>query len=324
MGFGIQDSGFGGRAARAYPLVGALLLAALLTGCGDSSGRARVSSRRGGQPDTVVATDDAGRVVRLRHPARRVVSLLPAGTEMLFALGAGDRVVGRTRYDVEPRVAGLPSVGGGLDPSLEALVSLHPELVIAFETAGASRIGPRIEALGIPVFAIRTEDTTDIYRDLRDLGHLVGRDSAAAAVLSHIRAKLDSVRASVPPGPRPSVVYVASLDPPVVAGERTFVSQLLGVAGAEPLRGLGSALWPQLSPEVLVHRQPDVVMLPVGADPASTVAGLRSAPGWRELRAVREGRIATVPADLADRPGPRIGDTAAAMRDAIRRVWGAR
>src|SRR5690606_20328901 len=113
----------------------------------------------------------------LAEPARRVISLLPAGTEMLFALGAGETVVGRTRYDVDPHLAHLTSVGGGLDPSLESRVALEPDLVIAFESAGGSGIRPKIERLGIPVFAIRTQDTTDIYRNIERLGTLVGRDS---------------------------------------------------------------------------------------------------------------------------------------------------
>jgi iron complex transport system substrate-binding protein len=275
-----------------------------------------------GGADSVAATDDAGRVVRLARPARRVVSLLPAGTETLFALGAGDRVVGRTRYDVDPRVARLPSVGGGLDPSLEALLALKPDMVVAFETASSSRVRPRLEALGIPVYAIQTQDTADVYRNIRVLGHLVGRDAAAESLQRSIRAQLDSVRASVPPGPRPRVLYVASVDPPMMAGARTYIAELLDVAGAAPVEmaGTDGAYWPQISLESLVRRQPDVVMLPVGEDPTASVARLRAEPGWRDLRAVREGRVAVVDANLMNRPGPRIGETARRMREALARV----
>jgi iron complex transport system substrate-binding protein len=297
-------------------------LVVLAAACDAAPARRGPAGSAAGSTDSVVATDDAGRVVRLARPARRVVSLLPAGTETLFALGAGDRVVGRTRYDVDPRVARLPSVGGGLDPSLEALLALKPDLVVAFETASSSKVRPRLEALGISVYAIQTQDTADVYRNVRALGHLVGRDAAADSLQRSIRAQLDSVRASVPRGPRPRVLYVASVDPPMMAGARTYIAELLGVAGAAPVETAGAdgAYWPQISLESLVHRQPDVVMLPVGEDPTASVARLRAEPGWRDLRAVREGRVAVVDADLMNRPGPRIGETARRMREALARV----
>ncbi|HEX6070879.1 MAG TPA: helical backbone metal receptor [Longimicrobiaceae bacterium] len=271
----------------------------------------------------VSATDDVGRVVRLDAPARRVLSLLPAGTEIVVALGAGDALVGRTRYDVDPALGHLPSVGGGLDPSLEAIVGLRPDLVIAFETASESRVRPRIEALGIPVFAIRTEDTTDIFRNIGSLGTLAGRSAAADSLLGAIRSDLSAVAASVPGGRRPSVVYVASIDPPIVAGPGTYIGEMIGIAGGRLLRvgDAAGAYWPQVSLEALVRAQPDVVVLPVGSDPGSTVARLRAEPGWRELEAVRDDRVVVVPTDLMSRPGPHIARIAEALRDGFRRVW---
>lgn len=276
----------------------------------------------GDSPVRVAATDDVGRRLRLPAPADRVISLLPAGTETFFALGAGETVVGRTRYDVAPHLTHLPSVGGGLDPSLETIVALEPDFVVAFETAGASGIRPRIEGVGIPVFAIRTQDTTDIYRNIERLGSLVGRDSAAAALLASIRGELSRIATTVPPGPRPSVLYVASIDPPIVAGPGTFLGELIGVAGGELADVVGGSgvEWPQISLEVLLQADPDVIVLPVGADSASSLARLRSEPGWRDLPAVREGRVALVPADLMNRPGPRIPKIAAILRQELQRI----
>src|SRR5690606_7303160 len=129
----------------------------------------------------------------------------------------------------------------------------------------------------------------------------------------------DSVRAAVPAGGRPRVLYVISLDPPIVSGTDNFLAQLLEVAGGDPVaisaeqRGHS----PQVSLEELVRRQPDVVMLPVGEDPQMTLDRIRREPGWRDLRAVQEGRIAVVPALVMGRPGPRIGYIARLMRDAL-------
>ena len=283
-------------------------------------------SARDPGPAAVMATDDVGRDIRLERPARRVLSLLPAGTETFFALGAGDAVVGRTRYDVDSGVVHLPSVGGGLDPSLEAIVALRPDLVVAFETASESRIRPRIEALGIPVFAIQTEDTADIYRNIASLGALVGRGETADSLLSSIRAELSAIRASVSGADRPKVVYVASISPPIVAGPGTYLGELIGVAGGDLLDvgGAQGAYWPQISLETLLREQPDLLVLPVGSDPTSTIGRLRSEPGWRDLEAVKQNRVALVPTDLMSRPGPRIPEIARLLRDAFVRTAGNR
>jgi iron complex transport system substrate-binding protein len=301
------------RRLRPLALLGLLWLA----GCrGPAAGDALEAGVARGE---VAATDDAGREVRLARPARRVVSLLPAGTETLFALGAGAQVVGRTRYDTDPELAHLPSVGGGLDPSLEALVALRPDLVVAWESAGTASVRPRLEALGIPVFAIQTRDTAAILRNIRNLGHLTGRDAAADSLAGAVRARFDSVRATVPPGPRPSVLYVVSFDPPIVAGTDNFIAELISLAGGEPVRISGAArgVSPQVSLEELLRRQPDLVIVPVGVERGGTVRRLRTQPGWRELRAVREGRVATVPSDVMSRPGPSILESARLMRGAI-------
>lgn len=303
------------RARHLRATITALLLAAAHAGCEPSGDRPAPAAT--GQ---VTAVDDAGREVTLPAPAERVVSLLPAGTETLFAIGAGDVVVGRTRYDVDPHLIDLPSVGGGLDPSLEALVALRPDLVLAFETASESRIRHRIEQLGIPVFAIKTEDTTDIYRNIERLGTMVGRDAAAAALRDSIRAELREVSAAAAQlAWNPTAVYVASIDPAILAGGSTYIGQLIGLAGGEALEfgELEGPRWPQVSLETLVEAQPDVVILPVGADPTSSVARLRREPGWRELRAVQEGRIAVVPTDLMSRPGPGISEIARVLYEAF-------
>lgn len=288
-----------------------------------AAGCAEPPARIDDAPGAVSAVDDAGRTIRLDRPARRIISLLPAGTETLFALGAGDLVVGRTRYDTDPAVQHLPSVGGGLDPSLEALVALRPDLVVAWEPAGGgSRLSVRLGEMGIPVFSIQTRDTADIMQNMESLGRLTGRTAAADSVAGAVRAELDAVRASVPPGPRPNVLFVVSVDPPMTAGTGNFLAELIGVAGGDPLDVSADApgLSPQVSLEELVRRDPDVVILPVSDDPSMTAERLARLPGWRELSAVRAGRVAEVPADLVNRPGPKIGEMARVLRDAIARA----
>jgi iron complex transport system substrate-binding protein len=246
-----------------------------------------------------------------------VISLVPSGTEILFALGAGDRVVGRTDYDRGTEVVDLPSVGGGLDPSLERLAALEPDLVVGWAEAGQSSLRAQLEPLGIAVFGLRTQDTSDVYRAIQRLGRMVGRDSASVVLRSRIRAELDEIRASVAGRTRPSVAYLVEHDPPMVPGTETFITQLIGVAGGDPVFPELVQLWPQVSLEELVRRQPDVLLFPDLESLDPVIARLPGTAGWRDLRAVREGRIERLPADLMSRPGPRLGEAARAVRDRL-------
>jgi iron complex transport system substrate-binding protein len=288
----------------------------LLAACGDRQGGGARPQSASAADSAVRLVDDAGRTVTLPHPARRIVALVPSVTETVVALGAADRLVGRTDFDREPALARLPSIGGGLDPSLETLVSLKPDLVLGWETSGRPELRDRLTALGIPVFSIKTEDTTDVFRALRNVGRLTGRTRAADSLAASLRRELDQVRASVAGSARPSVFYMAWNDPPLTAGPKTFISQVIEVAGGRNAFADATALWPTVSLEEIVRRQPDFVVVPLGEQP-SRVEAMRRAPGWRELRALREGRAVQVPADVVNQPGPRIAQAARAMRDAI-------
>jgi len=302
-------------AARRLRLAATLAAAALAAGCGDRSG-----ARPPAPPaaDSAVSlVDDAGRTVSLPHPARRIVALVPSVTETVVALGAADRLVGRTDFDKGPAVDRLPSIGGGLDPSVETLVSLRPDLVLGWETSGRPELRDRLTALGIPVFSIKTEDTTDVFRAVRNLGRLTGRARAADSLAASLRGELEAVRASVAGAARPTVFYMAWNDPPLTAGPKTFISQVIEVAGGRNVFADQAALWPTVSIEEIVRRQPEFVVVPTGERGSAKVEGLKRAAGWRELRALREGRGVMVPSDVVNQPGPRLGEAARAMRDAI-------
>lgn len=294
----------------------AILAATLAAGCGERGG-ARPPPPPASADSSVSLLDDAGRTVTLPHPARRIVALVPSVTETVVALGAADRLVGRTDFDHGPAVDRLPSIGGGLDPSVETLVSLRPDLVLGWETTGRPELRDRLTALGIPVFSIKTEDTTDVFRAVRNVGRLTGRTRAADSLAASLRGELEAVRASVAGAARPTVFYMAWNDPPLTAGPKTFVSQVIEVAGGRNVFADQAALWPTVSIEEIVRRQPEFVVVPRGEQGAERVEAMKRAPGWRELRALREGRGVMVPAEVVNQPGPRLGEAARAMRDAI-------
>jgi iron complex transport system substrate-binding protein len=282
----------------------------LLSACaGDHASRA-------GSASPIELTDDAGHPVRLDHPARRIVSLVPGATENLIAIGASGDIAGRTRYDTAPEVAALPSVGGGVDASVEAIVNLRPDLVLAWlsDTPGSPR--ERLAAIGIPVFVVKTEDTTDIFRSIASLGRLTGRDSAAAAVAASVRRELDHVRRTAAGLPTPTVFYIVYNDPPMTAGPRTFIAQLISLAGGKSVFTDSSQLWPNVAMEEIVRRNPDLVIAPAGAD-TNPLARLRQQAGWRNVRAVREGHVVTVPADVVNHSSVAIARSAHVLLDAI-------
>jgi iron complex transport system substrate-binding protein len=301
-------------------MLAAALASAALAACGSGSdgGSSNSTVRSAGTDSAVSVVDDARHTVRLAHPARRVVSLIPSATETLVAIGAGDRLVGRTDFDHGPAVDRLPSVGGGMDPSMEALVALKPDLVLTWETKQDQSVRDRLAELGIAAFAVKAEDTTDVFRVMRSLGALTGRGRTADSLAAALRAELAAVRASVAGRPAPRVFFLVWNDPPMTAGPRTFISQIVGVAGGANAFGDAGEDWPTVSMEEIVRRDPDVLVLPQGEKGgAHDVLQLRTAPGWRELRAMRQGHTVTVPADLVNRPGPHMAAAARLLRDRL-------
>lgn len=306
--------------SRLRPLLLSLALPALVAACGGDATpvqRPDASAAEAAATPALSVVDDAGRRVELTAPAQRIVSLVPSITETIAALGAADRIVGRTDYDDAPEFAAIPSVGGGLTPSLEAIAALRPDLVVAWEEAGTARIRPRLEEMGIRVFAAQTRDTADVYANIERLGRLLAVDAAADSVAAAVRADLDAVRRSVEGLDRPTVLYAIGLDPPIVAGPQVFIGEMLDIAGGRNVFADVAAPSPQVSVEEIVRRAPDVVVVPTESDQATVLERMRELAGWRELLGNGRSRVVTIPVDLLHRPGPAIGNAAMVLRDAI-------
>lgn len=276
--------------------------------CDEGGERAQPEAAAG--PISVV--DDGGREVRLAKPATRVVSLLPHATDLIVALGAGGQLVGRTRYDTAAAIGHLPSVGGGLDPSIESIVALRPDLVLAWPDGGSQNLAARLGELGIPVYGGRTDRMADVRTTLEHLGSLLGRQAAADSLAGTIEREVEAVRASVAGRPAPGVLFVISWDPLMAAGGTTFIHDMLAAAGGRNLFGDVPAPAPMLSLEEVVRRQPDAIVFSRGD---GAPRDLRTLPGWRDLRAVREGRVLEVDAALVSRAGPRMGTAARTLAD---------
>ena len=260
------------------------------------------------QAAPISVVDDRGRTVTLAHPPERIVSLLPSLTETVCALGACERLVGVDRYSNWPvQVVRLQGVGGGLDPNIEAIVALRPDVVLM---ATSSRAQARLESLGVKVVALEPKTHADVQRVLATVGQALGVADAQRVwrvIDAGVQAAAQSVSASV----RGTRVYFEVNSGPYAAGPASFIGETLARLGARNIVPAALGPFPKLNPEFVVRADPDLIM--VGARSAE---GLAARPGWGQMRALRDGRLCRFDAAQSDvliRPGPRMAEAARLM-----------
>ncbi len=250
---------------------------------------------------------------RAPEVASRVVSLGPSTTEALFAIGAGGRVVARSRYcDYPPEVTKLPEVGG-VEPDLEAILQLHPDLVTGPSGAWSTRFTKTLQDRGIATwFPDEIKTLAGVDAMLLTLGDRTGTRDGANRVVSAIHARELSVDRAMVGQPRPRALLVVGLSPVVAAGPASFADDMLRRAGADNALNDG-APWPVLSFERLVTLDPDVVLDASDSSPAAATRVTKDAPGWAGLRAVQQGHVVAVTDTRVLRPGPRVAEGLAAL-----------
>lgn len=251
----------------------ALVLATVgLLGCGESGEEGAGAPAEGGSPDAGVGdpsgsvsfVDAAGARHVLDRPARRIVSLVPSATQTLRALGARASLVGVTDFDTQPWADSLPSVGGGLEPNLEALVALRPDAVVRFEGEQDPRTPARLDELGIRHVAVRPVSLDDLYETNRILGLLTGREAAADSLSRGIRDGLAEVSRAASALPRKRVAYLLGGTPPWVSGPGTYIDEILELVGGDNVFDELGAPYAAVSPEELRSRTIDVVLVARG------------------------------------------------------------
>ncbi len=257
--------------------------------------------------------------------ARRIVSLAPSITELLFALGAGAQVVGRTAYCKYPPAAlAVPSVGDGLNPSVEAIVARHPDLVVLYRSPHTDAAARQLEALGVRALVIHHDRLEDIAATARQLGEATGHAAAATAIARTI----DSALAAPPPSPpRPPpdlgarLAYVVWDNPPIVIGGGSFLDQLTRLAGATNVFHDIATPSATVSLETIVARDPDWIAVVRETDDMAPPAppAYAARPEWRVVRAVRERRFLLLPAELFGHPSARAPEAVAWLRRLLSR-----
>ena len=262
---------------------------------------------------TVTVTDDRGQPLTLQRPAQRIVSLLPSLTEGLCALDACGRLVGVDRFSNWPaQVRQLPQLGGLEDTTIERLVRLQPDLVVA---AVSARALGRLQALGIPVLALEPKSLADTRRVLEVLAQTVGKPGEGERLWAQIDQGVSAAAARVPAALRGQAVYFEVASAPYAAGASSFVGELLTRLQMGNVVPAALGPFPKLNPEFVLRAQPAIVMAS-----ARAVAEMPARPGWSGLRALQAGRscgFAEARYEMLVRPGPRLAEAAGVIADCL-------
>jgi len=253
----------------------------------------------------VVVTDDAGRVVRLHAPAQRIVSLAPHATELLFAAGAGRRVVGVSAFSDYPQAArSLPQVSGGMRLDMERILALKPDLAVGWRTGNTRADLDKLAALGIPVFFAEPQRLDAVPETLLRLGLLAGSEREAKSAAAAYREELARLRARYRERRPVRVFFQISLQPLMTLNHAHLTSDLLALCGGRNVFATYDLIAPEVSVEAVMLQDPDAILF---SDELGTADGMRD--WWSQrvsLRAVRAKRVYVVPATLVLRQSPRV------------------
>jgi len=256
-------------------------------------------------------TDDRGITVNFVQSPQRIISMLPSLTESVCAMDQCQRLVGVDRYSNYPdSVQRLPKLGGGMDPNIEAIVALKPDVVLV---SSSSRSSSRLEALGIKVIALETKSHADVKRVLQTLGVLLGvpDEQGAARLWRIIDSSVSAASQSLSPQAKNTRVYFEVSRGPYAAGESSFIGETLKRLGAKNVVPATLGPFPKLNPEFVVRANPDLIMMG-----NRSMQDMVPYPGWGSIKAVKNQRICVfgvVESDVVVRPGPRMAEAARLM-----------
>jgi iron complex transport system substrate-binding protein len=285
----------------ALPYALAALLAALWIGCHHNPTKNESADPRG-------FTDGLGRNVTIKANPQRIISLAPNITEILFALGLGDRVAAVTSYcDFPEEAKAKEKIGDTLHPNLERIIGLKPDLVLMTTASQVEDLMRKLDQLAVPVYVTNPRTVRDTISSIRKIGEATGASARAAEIADDMERRISAVEMRVKGLPKPRVLYVLQTGPLITAGRDTFINDLIRIAGGQSISGDETADYPQFSRETVIARAPEVIIAPSSHGKEF----VREEDLRREFSttpAVRSNRIVAVNPDWVDRPGPRIVD----------------
>jgi len=262
---------------------------------------------------SVAARDDFGDSVRIGQPPSRIVSLNPATTEILFTLGAGSRLIGRTKYDLWPDSAKLiPELGDGLRPNVEVVLGTHPDLVILYASLDNRPAAARFRAAGVNTLSLKIDHIADFRRTVQLLGAILRDSLRARSVTDSVYGTLERVRSATAGLPRPGVFWHIWDAPLITVGSGSFMNELVDIAGARNVYADINGPSSEISLEDVARRDPDFILAgPIGK------RQIDADSRWRIVRAARDTRILVVDTLLVARPSVRLGEAAVSLANLL-------
>ncbi|MBI4853692.1 MAG: cobalamin-binding protein [Acidobacteria bacterium] len=259
-----------------------------------------------------IVIDEIGREVKINTEPKRIVSLAPSITEILFALGLGERVVGVTSYCNYPsQAAKIAQVSDTLHPNLEMIISLKPDLVLISTASQLEQFMAKLSEVGIAVFVIKSQSVEGVLNSIELVGQITGHKLQARSLVESLRARLENVKKQNQEKTPPKVFFIVGTEPLITAGKPAFVTDLINLAGGKSISDDVAAEWPAYSVESVIARAPDIILSPGDhnfdtSDRESAKALLPK--GLEVTPAVVNGKTYKIDGDLILRPGPRIID----------------
>ncbi len=252
--------------------------------------------------------DALGRKIYLANSPGRIVSLAPSLTETLYAIGAGDLVVGVTPFcDFPPEAALKPKVGY-IRPNLESILALEPDFIVAPVEFVRADLLTRLEQLKIATFIVQAKTVEDIFAQIQTLGRILKLNGAADRVATDLRRRVADLRQQTDHLSRPRVLYVLNTDPLITVGPGSFIHHLIELAGGTNVAANAQAPYPRLSMEAVLKEDPELILFPVGEAEGIPEGEQQRWRRWESLSAVKHGRFHQIDANLLNRPGPRVVD----------------
>jgi iron complex transport system substrate-binding protein len=249
-----------------------------------------------------VLIDEVGRKVVVPDHPHRIVCLMPSVTDTVFALGAADDVVGISDYTKYPAEAlKKPSIGDLVKPSIETILSLHPDLVIGLQPKGPMESTEELERLGIPVFLVSPRGIAGILHSVESIGQALNRTPQATALAGSLQRRVDAVKMRTKGLPAPRVFMPVWYDPIITIGKHAFTTEIIEAAGGRSVTDDLAVDWPHISMETVLERAPEALLLVRGGK--TTLAVLQNLPGWSSVPAVRSQRVYYVDGRI-DFPSP--------------------
>jgi ABC-type Fe3+-hydroxamate transport system substrate-binding protein len=249
-----------------------------------------------------VITDETGRTVTVPDHPHRVVCLVPSITDTVFALGSGDDVVAVSDYTTHPPAAlKKPSIGGLVKPSIETILSFHPDLVLGTSIPGATETAAQLQNVGVPVYLVDPHGLSGILRSVGSVGDALNRVPQAAALNASLNQRIEAVRARSAGKQAPKVLVPVWYDPIITIGKNAFISQLVETAGAKSVTDDLLPDWPEVSMETVVTRAPEALVLIRGGK--ISIEMLQKRPGWSSLPAIQSGKVYYVDTGIQE-PSP--------------------